>query len=86
MADDPCRDFFLQPRCAAQRQYEALPCVFVDGCSPQEAAERFGYSYPAFRQLVARFRAACQAGDPPPFSSSTAAAGRPGRPGRPTDR
>jgi hypothetical protein len=86
MAFDPCRDFFLQPRCPAQRQYEALHRVFVDGCSQQETAERFGYSYDAFRQLIGQFRAACQSGNPPPFSSSSAAAGLPDLPRRPTAR
>jgi hypothetical protein len=31
-------------------------------------AERFGYSYAAFRQLVVQFRAAYDRGQPPPFS------------------
>jgi transposase len=86
MAEDPCRDFFLKPRCAAQRQYQALHAVFVDGCSQQEAAERFGYSYDAFRQLICQFRAACQSGNPPPFLSNSAKDGRLGRPRRPTAR
>jgi transposase len=86
MAEDPCRDFFLKPRCAAQRQYEALHCVFVDGCSQQEAADRFGYSYDAFRQLIHQFRAACEANNPPPFSPPNAAADRPALPSLSTAR
>ena len=84
MAEDPCRDFFLRPRCAAQRQYEALHAAFVDGCSQQEAAQRFGYSYDAFRQLIGQFRASCLAGNPPPFSSNSAKAGLLPLPKRPT--
>jgi len=76
MADDPCRDFFLRPTCAAQRQYEALRCVFLEGCSQRQAAQRFGYSYDAFRQLVHQFRSACGGGRPPPFSPPSAGAGR----------
>jgi transposase len=68
MAEDPDRDFFLQPTSATQRQYEALRRVFVDGCSQKEAAQQFGYSYGAFRQLVLQFRTARRAGQAPPFS------------------
>jgi hypothetical protein len=77
MADDPCRDFFLQPSCVAQRQYEALRCVFVDGRPQKETARRFGYSYAAFRQLVCRFRSGCSAGQPPPLLRPNPGAGRP---------
>jgi hypothetical protein len=86
MAVDPCRAFFLQPRCAAQRQYEALHKVFVDGRSQKETAARFGYSYDAFRQLIGQFRAACQSGSPPPFSSNSAKAARPALPSPPAAR
>jgi hypothetical protein len=81
MSDDSCRDFFLQPSCVAQRQYEALRCVFLDGCCQKEVAERFGYRYDAFRQLVRQFRRSCSAGTPPPFSSPNAGANLP-RPAR----
>jgi|KBSSwiS6_1023812.scaffolds.fasta_scaffold104439_1 transposase len=84
MSDDPCRDFFLQPSCPAQRQYEALRCVFLDGCQQKEVAQRFGYDYDAFRQLVRQFRSACSAGTPPPFSSPNAGAGLSPRPTRQT--
>jgi transposase len=40
--------------------------------SQKEAADRFGYSYDAFRQLVHQFRQDCAAGTPPPFFSSHA--------------
>jgi hypothetical protein len=40
-------------------------------------AQRFGYDYAAFRQLVGQFRAACADGQAPPFSAP------PGRDGRP---
>ena len=77
MADDPVRDFFLRPAGVAQRQYEALRCVFLDGGSQKQAAQRFGYSYDAFRQLVHDFRCCCRAGEPPPFLPRNAEGGRP---------
>lgn len=84
MAEDPVRDFFLRPSCVAQRQYEALRCVFLDGCSQKEAAQRFGYSYAAFRQLIHDFRCYCRAGEPSPFLPRNAEGGRPGGRRRPS--
>jgi hypothetical protein len=81
MADIPLRRFFSEPACPAQRQYEALRAVFLDGQPQVAVAERFGYSYDAFRQLVRQFRAACESGNPPPFSTA-ALDSQPPRPGR----
>jgi len=67
MDDTACCRFFLEPSCAPPRQYEALRAVFLDGCRQKDVAERFGYSYQAFRQLVGQFRARCADGQPPPF-------------------
>jgi transposase len=75
-AADPCRQFFLHPSRVAQRQYEALRCVFVGGCSQKDAAQRFGYCYDASRQLVHQFRTATLTGSPPPFLPPNAGAGR----------
>jgi hypothetical protein len=84
MDDSLPQRFFLQPTCPQQRRYEALRAVFVGGLSQKEAARRFGYSHGALRVLVRRFRAACAAGDPPPFSPGPAGGGpRPNRPARP---
>ena len=71
MDDTLCQLFFNQPTCPAQRQYEALRVVFVEGLSQKAAAERFGYTYDAFRQLVHQFRQDCATGNPPPFSLPT---------------
>ena len=68
MDDTPARRFFLRPSADPQRLYEALRAVCVDGCRQKDVADRFGYHYAAFRQQVARFRARCAAGQPPPFS------------------
>ena len=68
MDDTLCLDFFHQPTCPAQRQYEALRAVFIDSLSQKDAALRFGYSYDAFRQLVHQFRRDCANGHTPPFS------------------
>lgn len=75
MDDTLCRHFFREPSGPLQRQYEALRAVFLDGLSQKEAADRFGYSYDALRQLVHQFRRGCAAGTPPPFFSSHAPGG-----------
>jgi hypothetical protein len=49
-------DMFLCPANSTQRQYEALRAVFVDGLSPKEAAEKFGYEPGGFRVLLCKFR------------------------------
>jgi transposase len=74
MDDSLLSRFFLEPSSARQRQYEALRAVFVEGLSQKEAAERFSYSYDAFRQLVHEFRQSVHDGQTPPFSSTRAAA------------
>jgi len=56
MDDLRCREFFSQPTHPYQRQYEALRAVFLEGHSQKEVAERFGYTYNSFRQLVHEFR------------------------------
>jgi hypothetical protein len=77
MDDSALRDYFLQPSCPSQRQYEALRAVFVEGLSQKEAAQRFAYSYGAFRLLVLQFRAALEGGAAPPFSTNHPEAVRP---------
>jgi hypothetical protein len=69
MDDTPCYRFFQEPSCTSQRQYEALRAVFIDRCRQKDVAERFGYDYAAFRQLVGQFRGRCATGQPPPFSA-----------------
>jgi len=69
MDDTLCCRFFLEPSCAPQRQYEALRAVFLDRGRQKHVAERFGYDYAAFRQLVRQFRTRCGDGQPPPFSA-----------------
>lgn len=76
MDDTSLRDFFRNPSSSSQRQYEALRCVFVDGLPQKVAAERFGYSYDSFRQLVSLFRTRLAAGDPPPFFTNQPKAGQ----------
>jgi hypothetical protein len=48
--------YFLEPRNATHRQYEALRAYFVDGLSSAEAAARFGYTPGSFRVLCTQFR------------------------------
>jgi transposase len=56
MDDLRCREFFSQPTQPYHRQYEALRAVFLEGHSQKEVADRFGYTYDSFRQLVHEFR------------------------------
>jgi len=51
-----CRRFFQVPTNPRHRQYEALRAYFIDQCSSEEAARRFGYSPGAFRVLCHQFR------------------------------
>jgi len=50
------RRFFLEPKNATHRQYEALRAYFVEGVTSKEAARRFGYTEGSFRVLVHQFR------------------------------
>lgn len=77
MDDSTPRDYFLQPDCPSQRHYEALRAVFVEGLPQKDAAQRFGYSYGAFRQLVLQFRSAFARGSVPPFSPNGPEAAQP---------
>src|SRR5262245_43216086 len=71
--DDPIlRRFFLEPSCPRQRQYEAIRAVVIGGCSQKEVAQRYGYSYQAFRQLLCEFRHSFTEDGPPPFSNALA--------------
>jgi hypothetical protein len=60
MDDTACREFFSRPTNPYHRRYEALRAVFVEGRSPQEVAESFGFEYSSLRQLVCEFRQPCQ--------------------------
>jgi hypothetical protein len=72
MDDSILRRFFLEPSCPRQRQYEAIRAVVIGGCSQKDAAQRYGYSYQAFRQLLCEFRHSFTEDDPPPFSTDLA--------------
>jgi transposase len=48
--------FFLEPKNAAHRQYEALRAYFVENLPSAEVARRFGYSPGSFRVLTHQFR------------------------------
>ncbi len=76
MDDSPCRRFFREPDQPLHRRYAALRAFFVDGLSLQAIAEQFGATYHTVRSWVRDFRAACRAGQVPPFSPSRAWAGR----------
>lgn len=50
-------DFFLKPRSALQRQYEALRAYIVEGLSAAQAAARFGFSPSTLYSLCRDWRA-----------------------------
>jgi transposase len=52
----PEQQFFLEPRTAAQRQYEALRAYFVDRVSTAEVSKRFSYTPGSFRVMCHHFR------------------------------
>lgn len=49
-------NYFLVPRTATHRQYEALRAYFVEGLPSAEVAQRFGYTPGSFRVLCHQFR------------------------------
>jgi transposase len=51
-----CRRFFLEPRSAKHRAYEALRAYFVEGRKAQDVARDFGYSVGSFHVLCHHFR------------------------------
>ena len=56
MDDQPCRDFFLRPRSASHRRYEALRAFFTEERPSAEVAVQFGYKPAAFKVLISQFR------------------------------
>ena len=68
-----CRRYFLEPREARQRQYEALRAYFVENLPSAEVAQRFGYTPGSFRVLCHAFRRTAH----PDFFSTPAGARRP---------
>ena len=51
-----CRRFFLEPRSARQRQYEALRAYFVEGHPSCQVAREFGYTAGSFQVMCHHFR------------------------------
>jgi len=56
-----CRDFFLEPASAKQRQYEALRAFFVEERQSSEVARAFGYTPGSFQVMCHGFRRGRQA-------------------------
>lgn len=48
--------FFQCPQNAAQKQYEALRAFYVEKCSGEEVAKRFGYTLSSFYSLTRDFK------------------------------
>jgi hypothetical protein len=85
MEDRHCRQYFLAPQQTTQRRYEALRAVFVAGEPLAVVAQRFGYKVSALKSMACRFRAECQRGSTPPFSSPMAGDAIPDRARAPPD-
>ena len=49
---DDLKAFFLQPKSANQRQYEALRAYVLEGASAEDAAERFGFTQKSLYALA----------------------------------
>jgi hypothetical protein len=79
MDDTPCRRFFREPDQPLHRRYAALRAFFIDGLALPAVAEQFGATYHTVRSWVRDFRAACRAGQIPPFSPRHVRADRPAK-------
>ncbi len=53
--DNSRRQFFLQPQDPAQRRYEAIRAVVIDGLPIRKAAERFDFAYGTLRNFLSQF-------------------------------
>ena len=49
-------NYFIEPKDATHRQYEALRAYFVEGVSSSDVAAKFGYTPGSFRVLCTQFR------------------------------
>ena len=61
------KQFFGQPSCARQRQYEALKAFYHDGLPALDAAARYGFSVAYFKKLRSDFLHQLRAGTNPFF-------------------
>ena len=48
--------FFANPQNAVQKQYEALRAFYLEKCSGEEVAKRFGYTISSFYSLTRDFK------------------------------
>ena len=56
-------NFFIDPKNTVQKQYEALREFFVEGCSGEETARKFGYTLSAFYSLSRDFKLGLKEGN-----------------------
>jgi len=61
------QQFFTRPTDFAQRHYECLRAVFVEGIPMKDVAERFEVAYGTVRNWAHKFRTARDQGESPPF-------------------
>jgi len=72
-----CLDYFLQPDCVSQKQYEALRMYYVEKKKAKDVAKEFGYTYRAFTSIVSDFKNVINSKD---FSNPFFTAKKTGRP------
>ena len=63
------KQYFLKPKTARHRQFEALRAFYVEGLSAAEAAEKFGYTLSTFYSMVRDFKSTLNVHQDDPFFS-----------------
>ena len=68
--------FFTKPQNTVQKQYEALRAFYIEKCSGQEVAKRFGYTRTSFYSLTRDFKKNLLQDKPAQYFFSSKATGR----------
>ncbi len=68
--------FFSSPQNTAQKQYEALRAFYVEKCSGEEVARRFGYTLSSFYSIARDFKKKLKQNTPDQHFFITRASGR----------
>lgn len=69
-------NFFKNPQNTVQKQYEALRAFYVEKCSGEEIAKRFGYTINSFYSLTRDFKKHLSQGTPAEYFFYSKVAGR----------
>lgn len=68
--------FFANPQNTVQKQYEALRAFYVEKCTGEEVAKRFGYTLSSFYSLARDFKKNLSQEKPAPFFFTPKTTGR----------